>query len=367
MNSGEVELEYAKLARSVARLFYSRKSNGVAAVLINLLTKHEWTKEDLLAKELGLSWRQVRKALRELEQDLLIQRVVLRDSKSHGTMTRFTSSESSQSYCCLDYKRMVDSCRLKLYQVRRYLKGEEEDKTKVEGYFCPNEDCGKTYTALESTDLEVDEETFMFLCGVCDTTLQDGNTKADDKETQKHKEMLKRQQALFEEELKPFGALLKRLQPYNPPDFGTLQEWATAQAKIREAKQNMDTEIIEQGKTDFNIEFEEDVGQKNDLTAVKQEGKAEKKELPPWMRLGYQDVKVKTEGEGIPAGQGTGAKLEGGEAGAAARATGKRSADNASQESVAKKAKVESAPAPVEPNETEDAEEDDDDVEWEDM
>ena len=80
MNSGEVELEYAKLARSVARLFYSRKSNGVAAVLINLLTKHEWTKEDLLAKELGLSWRQVRKALRELEQDLLIQRVVLRDS-----------------------------------------------------------------------------------------------------------------------------------------------------------------------------------------------------------------------------------------------------------------------------------------------
>ena len=179
--------------------------------------------------------------------------------------------------------------------------------------------------------------------------------------------MLKRQQALFEEELKPFGALLKRLQPYNPPDFGTLQEWATAQAKIREAKQNGDTEIIEQGKTDFNIEFEEDVGQKNDLTAVKQEGKAEKKELPPWMRLGYQDVKVKTEGEGIPAGQGTGAKLEGGEAGAAARATGKRSADNASQESVAKKAKVESAPAPVEPNETEDAEEDDDDVEWEDM
>ena len=89
-----------------------------------------------------------------------------------------------------------------------------------------------------------------------------------------------------------------------------LAVWATAQAKIREAKQNGDTEIIEQGKTDFNIEFEEDVGQKNDLTAVKQEGKAEKKELPPWMRLGYQDVKVKTEGEGIPAGQGTGAKLE---------------------------------------------------------
>merc|ERR1712157_347034 len=46
----EIELEYAKLARYVGRLFYARKNQGLHCVLLNLLTEHEWIKEDMLAK-----------------------------------------------------------------------------------------------------------------------------------------------------------------------------------------------------------------------------------------------------------------------------------------------------------------------------
>ena len=45
----EIELEYAKLARYVGRLFYARKNQGLHCVLLNLLTKHEWIKVRLFS------------------------------------------------------------------------------------------------------------------------------------------------------------------------------------------------------------------------------------------------------------------------------------------------------------------------------
>uniref|UniRef100_A0A7S2WYV8 HTH TFE/IIEalpha-type domain-containing protein n=1 Tax=Chloropicon primus TaxID=1764295 RepID=A0A7S2WYV8_9CHLO len=194
MNHGEIELEYAKLTREVARLFYGRKS--VHALLLNLLTRHEWAKEELLAKELGLAPRQVHKVLRELQKDLIVSRVVLKDKE----VGRFGSN--SQSYCCLDYKSMVDTCRLKFHLVRRYLKGEEEE-SKLAVLVCP--DCGKKYSALETSTLEVGAD-FMFLCEDCEATLEDGNQSDESGQKEKQKELSK----TFEKELQPFGDLLNR-------------------------------------------------------------------------------------------------------------------------------------------------------------
>ena len=75
----------------------------------------------MLAKQLGLSWRQVRKVLRELQQDFLVTRIVMKDSKASSSTQSF-KGENTHSYCCLDYKRMVDSCRLKMYRLRKYFK-----------------------------------------------------------------------------------------------------------------------------------------------------------------------------------------------------------------------------------------------------
>jgi hypothetical protein len=184
---------------------------------------------------------------------------------------------------------MVDSCRLKMYRLRKYFKGELEDKAKIEDYVCSDSDCQRTYTSLEALDLEVDPTTFVFMCEYCGSSLEQGGDKCkgkdkDEAEKRKMQETLRKQQALFEQELKPFADLLKRIQPYDPPYFGTLQEWATAQAKIRQAA--IDGEPLEENQANFVIEFEDEEGEGD----VKEKQKVEAKELPPWMRLGYQDV-----------------------------------------------------------------------------
>jgi len=201
----EIELEYAKLARYGRQAFLCEENQGLHCVLLNLLTKHEWIKEDMLAKQLGLGWRQVRKVLRELQQDFLVTRIVMKDSKASSS-TQSLKGENTHSYCCLDYKRMVDSCRLKMHRLRKYFKGELEDKAKVEDYVCSDADCQRTYTSLEALDLEVDPTTFVFMCEYCGSSLEQGKEKCKDKdeaEKRKMKETLKKQHALFEQELKP--------------------------------------------------------------------------------------------------------------------------------------------------------------------
>ena len=391
LSQSEVELEYARLARSVGRLFFARKNQGLPCVLLNLLTKHEWIKEDVLAKELGLSWRQVKRALHELEREFLIKRVVLRHSKAGGAAggsSRYGSDESSaQSYCCLDYKKMVDLCRLKYYQLRRYLRGEQKEKATIEGYVCPNEDCGKTYSALEAVDLEVDDETFMFLCGNCDETLEKaGAGDKTNEEKQKHREMLKEKLALFEKELEPFGDLLKRLQPYNPPYFGSLQEWATAQKAIMEAKKDGDADLLEQAESDFVIDFQDERGKLGDYAEALKgvrgpEPKVKAKELPPWMRLGFNDVRqpgAAIAGGGIQQKQEPGTAPSVGQGNATAttapssfagQANGKRFIEDADGQGQAKRPRVETEAAPTTEKQEEAIveEEDEDDVEWEDM
>ena len=62
-----------------------------------------------------------------------------------------SKSDSTQNYCCLDYKRMFDSSRLKMSRLRKFLKGESpEDRPKIDGYVCSDEDCRRPYTALEA-------------------------------------------------------------------------------------------------------------------------------------------------------------------------------------------------------------------------
>jgi len=363
----EVELEYAKLARQVGRLFYARKNQGLHCVLLNLLTKHEWIKEDMLAKQLGLSWRQVRRALRELDKDCLIKRVVLKNTKA-PTGTYGSTSDSTQSFCSIDYKGMVDSCRLRMAQLRKYLKGEEDSKVKVEGYVCSDDECKRTYTALEASDLDVDPRTFMFLCEFCDSVLKEsgggGSNRGDEK--QKQKEIVKKQLALFDEELKPFADLLKRLKPYNPPYFGTLQEWATVQAKIRKGES-----IEENEQEDFVIEFD-DAGDGDENGLVSLEPKVKAKELPPWMRLGYQPeskpaATSETAAAASPSNQDN--DIENNTNTTTTTAKRPLQDDEGSDEQQAKRARVE------EENEREKAEEkpavepdeEDDDVEWEDI
>mmetsp|Transcript_15230 Transcript_15230/g.38731 ORF Transcript_15230/g.38731 Transcript_15230/m.38731 type:complete len:301 (-) Transcript_15230:216-1118(-) len=256
VDDSRTDLEYARLARMLGRIFYSKKNQGLHCVLLNALTKHEWIKEDMLAKQLGLSWRQVRKTLRELELDLMVSRIVMRDSRASTSLS--SKIESTHSYCCLDYKRMFDVCRLKLYKMKKFLKDELDDKTKIEDYLCSTEDCGRNYTSLEVLDLEVDPRSFEFLCEDCGGALDNGSAFAQSTdEKKKHREKIKEQLLIFDEEFAPLTALLKTVQASgDPPYFGTLQEWAVMQRKMRQARNGEDP--LGQASEGFVLEFDDD-------------------------------------------------------------------------------------------------------------
>jgi len=242
----------------------------------------------MLAKQLGLSWRQVRKTLRELELDLMVSRIVMRDSRASTSLS--SKIESTHSYCCLDYKRMFDVCRLKLYKMKKFLKDELDDKTKIEDYLCSTEDCGRNYTSLEVLDLEVDPRSFEFLCEDCGGALDNGSAFAQSTdEKKKHREKIKEQLLIFDEEFAPLTALLKTVQASgDPPYFGTLQEWAVMQRKMRQARNGEDP--LGQASEGFVLEFDDDDDDENAADGNAKPRQVEAKELPPWMRIGYQDT-----------------------------------------------------------------------------
>jgi len=239
--------------------------------------------------------------------------------------------------------------------------------------------------------LEVDPATFMFLCEYCDSTLEEsrpGKKKGPMEDKERQEEAARKQLALFEEELQDFADLLKRLASYNPPYFGTLQEWAAVQAKIREASLN--GESLEEAQEDFVIEFEDaDQGDGAGAAAL-EDSKQEAKELPPWMRLGYQDVKESGNAAAGASGSGAGGgpTPAAGPSGARAQQGTQVSESGRNPKRAleldddgghgSKRAKMDDAPAPVadlgkgegqqggnEPDN--DAEDADDDIEWEDM
>ena len=363
--TGDAPLQYARLARLVAKLFYSSpgastvfgrqggdgmgggkgtgggsgdgtgggsgdkggggnssllaqaRAQGLPGLLLAALTRHEWVKEDVVAKHLGLTWRQTRRALNDLERDLLITRVVLRDSKAAASGAPSVGlpaprKESALSYCCLDYKRMVDVCRLRLHKMRRRLKAELEEKATIEDYCCADEECAKTYSALEVLNLDVDPTTFDFLCEDCEGPLQQaGGSLKNADARRKHREAVRAQLDLLERQLAPLTGLLRSLEGVSPPFFGTLHAWAQLQEQIRRARKdgtltqiggNDDAQEAGEVVIAFEEEDEEEGGAMGGGTgngggagggAGKGPGgkrpAAPPKELPPWMRLGFTE------------------------------------------------------------------------------
>jgi len=126
-----------------------------------------------------------------------------------------------------------------------------------------------------------------------------------------------------------------------------LQEWAQAQAKIREAKQNGDTDILDQAENlVIDIDIEEEGDDILEPTVV-----SKPKELPPWMRLGYQE-------RGAP-------KIADEPEAKRAKAEDSRGSE---EQPPAKRVKVEpEKPVKVEEVKVEENNDEEDDVEWEDI
>ncbi|KAL3159245.1 hypothetical protein ABBQ32_011215 [Trebouxia sp. C0010 RCD-2024] len=213
----------------------------------------EWINEEALAESLHLHIKQVRKALRWLEQEQILAREHRAESARSRKKQAAAEAAAGRStvtgeavdgdmegglkaevisWCCIDWPSFNNVIRLRLRKVQDALKDQATDRHTIQKYRCPR--CERSYTSLDIASFPIRE--FGFQCGECseegyDVSLhesfhsQDGamiDVKEKDQRVAAAKQMLR----AFEGELKPLLEQLKKLEGIPVPDFGPLDDWA---------------------------------------------------------------------------------------------------------------------------------------------
>ena len=212
--------------------------------MLDALTRREWVKEDLLAGELGLHPKQVRKCLRFLAQDQLVVREFRRERGGKIEAPEGAEQDGggisnpkgfTHSYSCIDYARCVDVARYRVRKMLDRIRDELDDKGSIQEYACG--DCGREYTSFDAVTLMVDPDDFAFRCASCPRgKLVD--KRGDDAARRAQKAELRVFRELLVKQLRPLTSLLQSLEGSQPPDYGTLNEWymkALAAAKAQKA------------------------------------------------------------------------------------------------------------------------------------
>eukprot|EP00882_Tetradesmus_deserticola_P023359 GHRQ01025418.1.p1 GENE.GHRQ01025418.1~~GHRQ01025418.1.p1 ORF type:complete len:198 (+),score=65.22 GHRQ01025418.1:149-742(+) len=122
-------------------------TSGLAIVLLTALVEKQWVEEDVLARDLNLPPKMVRKAMRYFEQEQLLQREHKKEGKrarkrerelmvqaglrpapgQDGGEGAVDAEEEDEgivsgriiSYCALDYPRILDSVRWRLSMMKK--------------------------------------------------------------------------------------------------------------------------------------------------------------------------------------------------------------------------------------------------------
>ncbi|KAK9804318.1 hypothetical protein WJX72_006377 [[Myrmecia] bisecta] len=225
---------------------------GLAIVVLNALLNREWTSEDDLARDLKLHPKQLRKTLRYLEQDHILQREHIKkartrkqDDGTDGTAGEVVEDEDDinprvqlNSFCSIDYPALLDMVQLRLHLMHKYLKDSVQDQDPIQEYLCPTPDCGSRYTTLQAPFL-IDLTDGLFHCERCGAVLQAalgrGGEVGDEASRRQRRADLKNLQARMDAQLKPLTDQVARVKDMRIPDFGSLKDWA-ADNKAREAR-----------------------------------------------------------------------------------------------------------------------------------
>ena len=227
---------HAHLVRALARGFYGDlpagegAGGGLGAVVLDALTRREWVKEDLLAGELGLHPKQVRKCLRFLAEEQLVTREFRRERGGQIEAPEGADQGAggmnpkgfTHSYSCIDYARCVDVARFRFRKMQDRIRDELDDKGSIQEYACDG--CGREYTSFDAAALMVDPDDFAFRCASCASgKLVD--KRGDDTARKAQKAGLRVFRDRLVRQLQPLTGLLQSLEGSRPPDYGTLNEW----------------------------------------------------------------------------------------------------------------------------------------------
>jgi len=219
----------------------------VVEVVVDALTRRTWTREDDLASDLKLSFKQVRKLLAYLEREKLVSRAHVREKDraraqalAERGITDAPDVKKTVTWCSLNYGRALDVTRYRLHMIKKHAR-QAVDKGKVhEVYVCvgPAEFCGKTYSSLDAAAL-LDPVEMIFKCANCGCEVkQAGKDGAPEPEgaARETKESLQRRFNELERQFKPLEAQLAKAMRTPAPLYGTLTEWAVARKRYAQNK-----------------------------------------------------------------------------------------------------------------------------------
>uniref|UniRef100_A0A061QQU5 Transcription initiation factor TFIIE subunit alpha n=1 Tax=Tetraselmis sp. GSL018 TaxID=582737 RepID=A0A061QQU5_9CHLO len=244
---------YKQLVRIAARCFYRDKidnedekgvavakkkfdSTGLALIVLDALTRREWTEEEKLAEALKVNPKLLRKTVRELERQQILKREhkKFKDREKAEDETQAAGEKKplraqTQSLCCIDYPRFMEILQLRIFLMRKKIKDELADSEPVMHYKCKG--CNKSYTSMDMIRL-VDYEggSAKLRCEDChqgiEQSLGTSGETGDDQQRRQRKQSLKQLQKRMEEQLKPLMEQMKAVQGVDPPDYGCHQDWS---------------------------------------------------------------------------------------------------------------------------------------------
>lgn len=219
----------------------------IVEVVVDALTRRTWTREDDLASDLKLSFKQCRKLLTYLEREKLVTRAHVREKDraraaalAERGITDAPEVKKTVSWCSLNYGRLLDVVRFRLLLVKKRARA-AVDKGKVhEVYVCvgPEEECGRTYSSLDAAAL-LDPMEMVFKCANCGCEVkQAGRDGAPEPEgaARETKESLQRRYDELEKQFKPLEVQLAKAMKTPAPLYGTLTEWAVARKRYAQNK-----------------------------------------------------------------------------------------------------------------------------------
>ncbi|KAI8465210.1 MAG: hypothetical protein J3K34DRAFT_488759 [Monoraphidium minutum] len=242
-------------------------TTGLGRVLLAALTEEAWVKEDDLARRLNLQPKMVRRTLRYLEQEQLLQREHRKETKRQqkkeaAALEKELDPEDEEqlkaqvvSYCALDYPRLVDMLRYRLETMKRNVKKACENKEVVQKYRCTNDMCAAEFRSLDVDKLEMNFDAGTFSCSICGSDI-DQLIGADSGvgytgSTAERRAYVARMQEInkvLDEQVKPLRDQLAVCVGQQVPDFNTFQVWMTERFNLQQHERRLLQQHEDQAK-----------------------------------------------------------------------------------------------------------------------
>lgn len=288
---------------------------GLGILLLDFLTSDKvdgFVDEAIIASELRLSSKFIRKTLRYLEGEHLLVSESVKFAFKRNTEEEpddpdieIKKRHETHVFWAVDYPRVLDIVRLKIHGIEALLKRNSGNSVSIMMYQCPS--CGAEYTSLQAASL-IDIEHGVFRCEDCSTVLEErgGEEVAGFVQTSSNKErqnFFKDLTLRFDAQIKPVIQQIDALRGVDPPDPGSLKDWYTTQKneatrraqRLEEARQKFKSsgasgaaDMTEEQLLEWADRAEMVIALPGQTLQSSQE--EEGKELPAWFKKDIADI-----------------------------------------------------------------------------